>query len=61
MKYRPMLVTSCPLRPDSDKYAFEVKWEGFRALIEAVRSGITIWSAAGGLQHATLGQVAANG
>jgi bifunctional non-homologous end joining protein LigD len=32
---RPMLVSSGPLRPDSDKYAFEVKWDGFRALVHA--------------------------
>jgi len=23
---KPMLLTSGPLRPDSDKYAFELKW-----------------------------------
>ncbi len=39
-----MLVTSGPLRPDSDKYAFEVKWDGFRTLIEASPSDMTIWS-----------------
>lgn len=44
VKHRPMLVTSGPLRPDTDKYAFEVKWDGFRALIEAVPSGIKVWS-----------------
>jgi hypothetical protein len=25
---KPMLLTAAPLRPDSDKYAFEVKWDG---------------------------------
>lgn len=25
---KPMLLASGPLRPDSDKYAFEVKWDG---------------------------------
>lgn len=44
VKHRPMLVTSGPLRPDSDMYAFEVKWDGFRALMEADSSGIKIWS-----------------
>ncbi len=39
-----MLVTSGRLRPDSDRYAFEVKWDGFRALIEASPSGSKIWS-----------------
>jgi hypothetical protein len=28
VKHRPMLVTSGPLRPDNDRYAFEVKWDG---------------------------------
>ena len=41
---RPMLVTGGPLRPDSDKYAFEVKWDGFRALVGAGPEGITITS-----------------
>ncbi|MDQ3986860.1 MAG: hypothetical protein M3280_10255 [Actinomycetota bacterium] len=44
MKHRPMLVTSGPPRPDNDRYAFEVKWDGFRALVEAEPSGIKIWS-----------------
>jgi hypothetical protein len=26
--YAPMLVTSGPLPPDDDRYAFEVKWKG---------------------------------
>lgn len=25
---KPMLLTSGPLRPDSDSYAFEVNWDG---------------------------------
>ena len=44
VKHRPMLVTRGPLRPDTDRYAFEVKWDGFRALIEAAPSGVKIWS-----------------
>ena len=39
-----MLVTAGPFRPDSEKYAFEVKWDGFRALIDASPRGVTIWS-----------------
>ena len=39
-----MLVTSGPLRPDSDRYAFEVKWDGFRALIHAAPTSVTITS-----------------
>ena len=41
---KPMLVTSGPLRADSDKYAFEVKWDGFRALIHASPNSVTITS-----------------
>jgi bifunctional non-homologous end joining protein LigD len=44
VKLKPMLVTAGPLRPDSDRYAFEVKWDGFRALIEAAPSDIKVWS-----------------
>jgi bifunctional non-homologous end joining protein LigD len=44
MKIRPMLVTAGPLRPDSDRYAFEVKWDGFRALVEASPSAVKVWS-----------------
>jgi bifunctional non-homologous end joining protein LigD len=44
MKIRPMLVTAGPLRPDSHRYAFEVKWDGFRALIEASPSAVKVWS-----------------
>lgn len=28
MKLSAMLLTAGPLRPDGDKYAFEVKWDG---------------------------------
>ncbi|HEY7876311.1 MAG TPA: hypothetical protein VIG64_14445, partial [Actinomycetota bacterium] len=41
---RPMLVSSGPLRPDSDKYAFEVKWDGFRALVAASPGAVVITS-----------------
>ena len=41
---RPMLVSAGPLRPDSEKYAFEVKWDGFRALVHASPQAVTIAS-----------------
>src|SRR4051812_17581558 len=41
---KPMLLTAGPLKPDSDRYAFEVKWDGFRALIAASRRSVTITS-----------------
>ena len=44
MKLRPMLLTAGPLRPDSDRYAFEVKWDGFRALVDASPKEVTVWS-----------------
>jgi bifunctional non-homologous end joining protein LigD len=39
-----MLVSSGPLQADSDKYAFEVKCDGFRALVHASRAAVTITS-----------------
>ena len=39
-----MLVTSGPLRPDDDRYAFEVKWDGFRALVAVGPKGVQITS-----------------
>jgi bifunctional non-homologous end joining protein LigD len=44
VKIRPMLVTAGPLRPDSDRYAFEVKWDGFRALVKGSPANVTILS-----------------
>ena len=44
MQFRPMLVTSGSLRSDEDRYAFEVKWDGFRALVEAGPKGVRITS-----------------
>ena len=41
---RPMLVSAGSLRQDSDKYAFEVKWDGFRALVRASPQRVTITS-----------------
>jgi bifunctional non-homologous end joining protein LigD len=40
----PMLVTSAPLRPDSEQYSFEVKWDGFRALVCASSEGTSVVS-----------------
>jgi bifunctional non-homologous end joining protein LigD len=44
---RPMLVSSGPLPRDSDKYAFEVKWDGFRALVQAAPGSVRILSRTG--------------
>jgi bifunctional non-homologous end joining protein LigD len=44
MTIKPMLVASGPLRPDSDKYAFEVKWDGFRAVVRAAPKGVQVAS-----------------
>ena len=42
---KPMLVSAGPLRPDRDKYAIEVKWDGFGALVNASpQGGVTITS-----------------
>jgi bifunctional non-homologous end joining protein LigD len=39
-----MLVSSGPLPADSDRYAFEVKWDGYRALIDASSDGVIVMS-----------------
>lgn len=39
MKFKPMLVPSGALPPDSEKWSYEVKSEGFRALIHASGNG----------------------
>jgi bifunctional non-homologous end joining protein LigD len=39
-----MLVSSGALRPDSEKYAFEVKWDGFRGLVRAAPGSVSITS-----------------
>lgn len=44
MKLHPMLVSPGPLRPDSDRDAFEVKWDGFRALAQASPKAVEITS-----------------
>jgi bifunctional non-homologous end joining protein LigD len=41
---KPMLVASGSLRPDSDRYAFEVKWDGFRAMVQASPRGLKVIS-----------------
>ena len=40
----PMLAASGPLPSDSAKWAYEVKWDGFRALVQASPGGVTITS-----------------
>jgi ATP-dependent DNA ligase len=40
----PMLVGSGPLPTSQEKYAFEVKWDGFRALITPDRGSVSITS-----------------
>lgn len=44
--FKPMLVSAGPLRPDSDDYAFEVKWDGFRTLVR-VDGAVTVTSRKG--------------
>ncbi len=39
-----MLVSTGSLPPDSDNWSYEVKWDGFRALIDASPNGVTVWS-----------------
>jgi bifunctional non-homologous end joining protein LigD len=39
-----MLVGSGPLPADCDRFAFEVKWDGYRALIDAGPQGVTVSS-----------------
>jgi bifunctional non-homologous end joining protein LigD len=42
-----MLVTSGPLPPDDERYGFEVKWDGFRALISLDAGRVAITSRKG--------------
>ncbi len=42
--FKPMLVTPGSLRPDDERYAFEVKWDGFRAILATGSSGVIITS-----------------
>ena len=44
MMITPMLAASGPLPRDSAKWAYEVKWDGFRALVQASPAGVTITS-----------------
>lgn len=41
---KPMLLSSGPLRPDSDRYAFEVKWDGLiqRSITLAARAATSV-------------------
>lgn len=36
---KPMLVSSGRLPPNSEKWSYEVKWDGFRALVEVTGAG----------------------
>lgn len=47
MKLRPMLVTPGALRPDDAPFAFEVTWDGFRALIDASPERVNVSSRRG--------------
>jgi bifunctional non-homologous end joining protein LigD len=40
----PMLVASGPLPPDNGRWGYEVKWDGFRALVRATPDEVTITS-----------------
>jgi hypothetical protein len=44
-RLRPMLVASGPLRPDSESYAFEVKWDGLirRSTVLASVRAFSVW------------------
>jgi bifunctional non-homologous end joining protein LigD len=44
MQLRPMLVTTGPLPPDGERYAYEVKWDGFRALVAVTRDRVEVVS-----------------
>jgi bifunctional non-homologous end joining protein LigD len=44
MVITPMLAATGPLPADSAKWAYEVKWDGFRALVRASPAGVTITS-----------------
>lgn len=41
---RPMLMSSGTSPRDSEAWSFEVKWDGFRAVVAASPGGVTIWS-----------------
>ena len=72
MTITPMLAASGPLPEDSAKWAYEVKWDGFRALLQASPAGVTITSRNGydmtsrypeleGLRHAVSAPVLLDG
>jgi bifunctional non-homologous end joining protein LigD len=44
MFIEPMLASTGRLPADSDRYAFEVKWDGYRALVDVTRAGVTVFS-----------------
>jgi ATP-dependent DNA ligase len=39
-----MLASTGTLPADSDKFAVEVKWDGYRALVDVTRAGVTVFS-----------------
>lgn len=43
----PMLATSGPLPTDEERWAFEPKWDGFRAIVQTDGRGIRVWSRRG--------------
>ena len=68
----PMLAATGPLPEDSAKWAYEVKWDGFRALVQASPGGVAITSRNGydmtsrypeleGLSHAVSAPVLLDG
>jgi ATP-dependent DNA ligase len=41
---KPMLAAAGPLPADSGRWAYEVKWDGFRAVVRASSAGMTVMS-----------------
>jgi bifunctional non-homologous end joining protein LigD len=48
LKLRPMLASEGPIPRDAERYRFEIKWDGYRALVE-IRQGqlVGLWSRRG--------------
>lgn len=40
----PMLLRAGPLPADRQAWVYELKWDGYRALVRADRSGVEVWS-----------------
>ena len=47
MTIEPMLATSGPLPTDEDRWAFEPKWDGFRAIVQGDGRRLRIMSRRG--------------